>query len=342
MKRKLVVLSVLVTAIFAFTAMASAAIRIVGPGSTEYDSISQAVSASSNGDTILVKANKGTSGTRGGATVSKNVVIKPYTGHTITINSGPTVPNTGGKVKAGIYIPSTVDGPTIQGFKFTTVQFPIYGVNAHKVSILGNTFSNPVQGITNWGGSNWAITSNTITGVKVATIGGVTGGGIGIFVGSKTTNQTVTTNSVRYNKITGVVTKAGTVGSTFQASGITIMAVFAKSGSSFTGPTSVTKTTVSNNTVGLTSTPTTGVVHALELTQLYRPNAIPSSPKKTVSGNSVINNVVTKTTGTKVVTTPSVLASWNTLTNNKSGETDLELDEVTFDTDDDGFAVNPF
>lgn len=335
MKRKLVVFSVLAVAIFAFTTMASATTRIVGPGYLA--SIQAAVNVSNNGDVILVQASSGKVGTRQGAQVSKNVMIKPAVGHTITIQNGPYVPDTAGKFQVGFYCSGSPDGPSIQGFKFN-IAFPIYAVGASKVGINGNTFTNPVQAITNWGGSDWSVSSNKINGLRVAKVNGRVGGGVGIFVGSKKKGQTVKNCKITGNTITGKVSVQAPAGTEFQASGIALQAVLNDSNNL---PTAMTANMVDKNTIGLTYTKP-NYVHACELSQLYRPKPIPASPAKIVYTNKVTNNVVTKTTGTKVVITPSKLSTWNTITNNKSRDSDLELDEVDFVTDDDEVTVNPF
>lgn len=156
----------------------------------DYPTIQEAIEAASDGDKIIVGP-----GDWVGAEVGKAVEIRGAGGAVIV--DGPER-LTG--VKIGFIV--TTDGVTISHFTFE-VALPVYTTDEDKVNdvtVEHNVMINPVQGITNWGGSRWVIRHNVITGLW-----GVTGGGgIGILVGGALTDPVpARDNLVAFNKITG-------------------------------------------------------------------------------------------------------------------------------------------
>ena len=167
----------------------------------DYPTIQKAIDAASNGDTIIVGP-----GEWFGAEVDKAVEIRGAGGAVIV--DGPLrLPG----VKIGFIVKT--DGVTISYFTFE-VALPVYTTGediVNDVTVEHNVMINPVQGITNWGGSRWVIRYNVITGLW----GVPEGGGIGILVGGALTGPVPTSggaltgpvptrdNLVAFNKITG-------------------------------------------------------------------------------------------------------------------------------------------
>ena len=149
---------------------------------SSHSTIQNAVEAASPGDTIIVRP-----GEYYGATVNKRVKIL---GIKAVINDGP---HYGGpasvKFKAGFLLLEGSSGTQICGFTFDCPEvtstadeelvFPVFSRGVNNVTVKHNVIQNAVQGITNWHGSGWVIKSNKIRGGQA-----VSGGGIGIFIGS--------------------------------------------------------------------------------------------------------------------------------------------------------------
>ena len=162
----------------------------------DYPTIQEAIDAASNGDKIIVGP-----GEWFGAVVDKAVEIRGAGGAVIV--DGPELAS---NVKRGFMV--TTDGVTISYFTFSEdVYLPVYTYNEDKVNdvtVEHNVMINPVQGITNWGGSRWVIRYNVITGLW----GVEGGGGIGIVVGGAVYDPAdpARDNLVAFNKITGEFT----------------------------------------------------------------------------------------------------------------------------------------
>ena len=156
----------------------------------DYPTIQEAINAASNGDKIIVGP-----GEWFGAVVDKAVEIRGAGGAVIV--DGPERAPT---VKIGFMV--TTDGVTISHFTFSEdVQLPVYTYDEYNdVTVEHNVMINPVQGITNWGGSRWVIRHNVITGLW----GVEGGGGIGILVGGAFPDPVdpARDNLVAFNKIT--------------------------------------------------------------------------------------------------------------------------------------------
>ncbi|MHC4203751.1 MAG: right-handed parallel beta-helix repeat-containing protein [Planctomycetota bacterium] len=144
-----------------------------------------------DGDTIIVG-----SGNHDGATVTKAVEIKGEDG--AVINSGPAY----SRFMTGFYFRDGAgNGATISNLSFETVDLPVYSRDTDDVTIDHCTMSSPVQGITNWNGNGWNISHNVINGLRTDS-----GGGIGIFVGTRDyEGATANNNLIAHNKVTGQV-----------------------------------------------------------------------------------------------------------------------------------------
>jgi len=130
-----------------------------------------------------------------GAVVDKAVEIRGA-GGAVIVDGPELAPN----VKRGFMV--TTDGVTISYFTFE-VALPVYTYDEDKVNdvtVEHNVMINPVQGITNWGGSRWVIRYNVITGLW----GVIGGGGIGILVGGALYDPVnpARDNLAAFNKIT--------------------------------------------------------------------------------------------------------------------------------------------
>jgi parallel beta-helix repeat protein len=80
--------------------------------------------------------------------------------------------------------------------------FAVFSRGANDVVIDSLTVNKPVQGITNWGGSNWQITNNEINET-----GAASGGGIAILVGGRPPDYSVAQgNLVKNNMMTPAAT----------------------------------------------------------------------------------------------------------------------------------------
>lgn len=145
-----------------------------------------------DGHTILVGP-----GNHYGATVTKAVEIKGEGG--AVINSGPVYAN---KYMTGfLFRDGAGDGATISHLSFKTVDLSIYSRDTDDVTVDHCTFTSPMQGITNWNGNGWNISHNVINGLRT-----ISGGGIGIFVGTRLPEgSTANNNLIAHNKITGQV-----------------------------------------------------------------------------------------------------------------------------------------
>ena len=169
---------------------------IVDPsGNGDYTTLQDAVDNADPGDTIFV-----ISGSHTGAIVDKNV--------TIIGSSNPAVITSGVPYKDGsglttaFRLEDTADGAEIKNFIIECDEpagfyFAVFSRAADDVTIDSLTISGSVQGITNYGGSNWQITNNTLNSTLSAG-----GGGIGIMLGTyPPTYTTCSGNLIEGNRI---------------------------------------------------------------------------------------------------------------------------------------------
>jgi hypothetical protein len=185
---------------------------------TDFPTIQQAIDAADDGDVIIVQP-----GSYAGATVDKAVAIRAR-GGTVHIVDGPVVSPTFGK--AGFYFPGGGEGSgaSIEGFTFTDIPLPVFSRGADDVSVVGNSMSYFLQGVTNWGygswGNRWEIADNKMHRLMTSC-----GGGIGVFVGDFQ-GGTVTGNVVTRNTIRGLLRIPDDECGGYNAPGVTLYADF--------------------------------------------------------------------------------------------------------------------
>lgn len=255
---------VLVLSFSLVTAVPAAAATINVPG--DYSNIQDAIDAASDGDTIVVAR-----GTYAGATVDKAVVIRGE-GRAV-INSGPAY----GPYTTGFQFPvdGQGSGATISHFRFETVDLPVYSRGANDVTVEHCTMISPLQGISNWGGDGWNISHNVIKDLHTSS-----GGGIGIFIGSRdgsTANYTL----VAHNKITGQIVVPDDDCGGYSGPGICLMSDrrYGQSGGTISG------NRILHNTVALSSTNSSLV--SSEGIELYDMGLLETTPINDLTGNKV-------------------------------------------------------
>ncbi len=157
------------------------------PGAGAFRTIQYAVNDSRvvSGDNISVAA-----GTyRGACIMNKRVAIAGAgpTDNRPVITSGYSYssgnPGTAG-LTTGFRLDATADGSEIRNFTINcnpaaSFYFGVFARDADSVVVDSVTINDPVQGITNWGGSHWQITNNALSDTGSPT----SGGGIGILLG---------------------------------------------------------------------------------------------------------------------------------------------------------------
>lgn len=239
----------------------------------DFATIQEAIddSAVVDGDTIKVR-----SGEYAGANVTKALTIQARRGARIT--SGPSVgPFSGGFV---FPIDGSGSGSEIKGFRFE-VDLPIYAQLTDDVTVVRNRFYNATQGVTNWGGSSWRITSNKVVSLKAGNQGG-----IGIFIGDRNNVPGgVTGNIVLYNKIFGDLDVADTSIGGFRGAGVALFA-------SFSGGSSkaefISSNLIEGNFISLeSSAPEVVDVVGVELSE-----AVTTLPEAKVFQNLVVKNYI--------------------------------------------------
>ena len=143
----------------------------------------------------------------------------------LSIVTGPPHPQQA-PLTYGFLIGAAVDGAggngvTIAQLTFTeTVDFPVFSRGANNVTVSRNLFLNPLQGVTNRGGSGWEISDNTFRDLRTND-----GGGIAVIVGAHR-GRNVQHNVVTRNEISGTVHVAATAIGGYSVSGIALFADF--------------------------------------------------------------------------------------------------------------------
>lgn len=216
----------------------------------DFDTIQEAIDSTdvADGDTILVGP-----GSHAGALVDRSVVIKGKGG--AVINDGPVYYD---GLIFGFLLLAGSDGTIISHLRFE-VDFPIMGSFVNDVTVKHCTLINPLQGISNWGGSRWQISHNNIVDLRTSD-----GGGIGIFIGDfLAVDGGVNDNVVSHNKITGTLHVDPNDGGGYDGAGINLYADFRWGAA---GAEEIADNRVVHNKVSLTSdTPTVVDIAAIAL-----------------------------------------------------------------------------
>ncbi len=183
----------------------------------------------------------------------------------------------------------TIGRDATTGNTFTAnVNFAVYGKGSDNITVANNTIDHPIQGITNWEGSNWQVTDNVIqNGVHFNG-----GGGIGILIAS--TSKVTQNNVVSGNKVSGAFTydKTKDLGDNAGA-GIALVA----NGANKKASPSVTGCLVQENSVAITSQAvgTLTTAYGIMLNEIL-PKKETSAPKGWVKGNTIAGNILTGST----------------------------------------------
>lgn len=189
-----------------------------------FETIQQAVDSADvvDGDRLLIRR-----GRHAGAVLNKRLVIAGRPG--AIIDSGPIFiadyPCIG-EMRIGFQLgfngAGEGSGSTIQNLEFDNLAFPVYGRDVDDVRVIGNTMRNPIQGVTNRGGSDWRILYNRIRDLRTAN-----GGGIGIFITDASAREGgVIGNHVSYNDLSGTVHVSSCELGGYDASGVVLNADF--------------------------------------------------------------------------------------------------------------------
>ncbi len=239
---------IVVFIVFALPYMASAAIWEVPD---DYATIQMAIDdpVLVDGDVIAVR-----SGNYAGALVNKRVEIIGK--GQVIIDSGPVH---GSGLIQGFRLLTGSDGSTFSHLTINTDLAIMNGEGADGVTVTQCSFNDTVQAVSNWRGSSWEITHNTITNLRTRC-----GGGIGILVGDYS-GGIVTDNVVSHNTIRGTLHVSNGDCGGYNGTGIVLFADF-RWGSP--GAESIEYNRVVKNKVSLVSdTPTTVNVAGIELTE---------------------------------------------------------------------------
>jgi hypothetical protein len=251
MKKLMFVLVLLALLVVPATAMADEPSNVwYVPG--DFATIQDAIDDSDvvDGDTIRVRP-----GNFAGALVTKSVTIK---GEDLTvIDDGPV--HSSGLIQ-GFRLLAGSDGTTLSHLTFEVDLVIMNGAAVNDVTVTHCRFNNAIQAVSNWRGSGWEISHNTITDLRTRN-----GGGIGILIGDYlATPQGVKDNVVSHNKITGVLHVAQNDCGGYNGSGIVLYADFRWG---MPGAIEISDNRVVQNEVSLTSdTPGVVDVVAIELT----------------------------------------------------------------------------
>ncbi|MGD2248540.1 MAG: NosD domain-containing protein [Candidatus Methanofastidiosia archaeon] len=195
-----VFLSVIVSVVN-ISSVASATINVPG----DYATIQAAVNNAHDGDTIVVA-----SGTYAGATIDKNVTISGASDGSSIITSGVHYGGGHPTLETAFLLDTGSDGAAIQNFtincdQLTDFFFAVFSRGIDNITVNSLTVNDTIQGITNWGGSGWIITNNTVIDYQPAG-----GGGIAIWVGVNTTHPVANGNIIENNTLTTSVPGAAT------------------------------------------------------------------------------------------------------------------------------------
>lgn len=189
-----------------------------------FDTIQEAVDSAevADGDRLIIRP-----GRHAGAVLHKRLIISGRPG--AIIDSGPVFIAAYpciGDMRIGFQLGFNGEqegsGSVIRNLVFDNLAFPVYGRDVDGVRVIGNTMYNPIQGVTNRGGSNWKIVHNRIRDLRTAN-----GGGIGIFITDASAREGgITHNSVSDNDITGTLHVSSCDNGGYDAIGVALNADF--------------------------------------------------------------------------------------------------------------------
>ena len=174
-----------------------------GWGYDHFDNIQDGIDAVC-GSTVYVAP-----GSYAGANVDKSVSIIGSTIGDSIITSGVHYGGGHPSLTTAFHLDTGSDGTEINNFIINCDQssfffFGIFSRGIDDVIIDSLTVNDAVQGITNWGGSNWVITNNEL--IDTVASGG---GGIGIYLGVYPPYTDCSGNLVQYNSIYADITEPG-------------------------------------------------------------------------------------------------------------------------------------
>ena len=296
MKKLMFVLAVLTLLVVPSTAMAGkpgTVWNVPGDFATIQDAIND--SAVMAGDTIRVGP-----GNFAGAEVTKSVTIKG-SGHAV-IDSGPMHP---AGLSQGFRLLAGSDGATISHLTFEVDLAIMNSTAVNDVTVTHCRFNNTIQAVSNWAGSGWEISHNTITDLRTRN-----GGGIGILVADRS-GGVVEDNVVSHNTIAGTLFVDPSDGGGYNGSGIVLYADFRWG---MAGAQEISNNRVVKNKVSLVSdTPDVVDVAAFELTDSR--DDISAVPFPVIFDNSIGFNDF-RGTALQITLTPEELAGCNDISRN--------------------------
>jgi hypothetical protein len=272
-------------------------------GYDAFDNIPEALDAADDGYTIIVKP-----GEYAGALVTKSVEIRGEGG--AVISSGP-LPYEGhpnpiiAAFMAGFFFAGegAGSGATISHLTFEDVEFPVMSRGADNVTVDHCTMNNPIQGVSDWGGSGWNITHNVILDLRT-----YNGGGIGILSGARYGGN-ITGNVLSHNQITGILHVDPADGGGYCGTGVVLYADFRWG---WPGADSIANNQITKNKISLVSdTPEVVDVVAVELTEAEDPD-----PETNVIYDNMIGFNDLRGTDWAISLTPASLEEVNTITRN--------------------------
>jgi len=200
------------------------------------------------GHTIMVEP-----GDYAGALVTKAVEIRGE--DNAVINSGPLHP---AGLTQGFRLLAGSAGASINHLVFEVDLAIMNGANVNDVTVDHCTFKNPLQAVSNWGGSGWVISHNDIIDLRCRN-----GGGIGILVADRF-GGVVKDNLISHNKVLGTLHVDPLDKGGYSGTGIVLYADFRWG---MAGTLEIKNNRVIKNKVSLVSdTPLIVDVYAFELT----------------------------------------------------------------------------